>query len=505
MITKNNLKWLISFIIAFFIVTLTVVFVSFLVLNIYKEVSYFFIFLFYVINVTFVFVIYSQKKQHESKFSWIYLTMLLPIIGHVIFIVYGFHWKNKNEIKVNKNPMYCLKQYVPLFMKNQNQLSYKSNNLTELTNLNNNVILPANIEFYEEGYRFYDHLFNGINDAKKTIYIITYIIKKSEISEHFLSLLLKKANEGVKIKWLVDDFGAMPSQKRKLSKLSKHPNIEFAYIGKIYYPFINASSFSRNHEKFIIIDNKMVFSGGNNISDEYSSMSKKYGHWIDLNYKITGPYINTYIIHFIKFWKIITNKNIEIRSSLFIDTSDQEYENNSFLILESPNFDYSESEFLWLKLIATAKKSIRICTPYFSVTNALKKQLILALRNNVKITIYFPGLPDKKLVYKISLSQLEELIPYGLEVKIYDDHFLHTKAGIVDDKIAWVGTTNWDSRSMFSQYETMDVFEGKSVQKLIQIFDEYDKKSENMKKNCKNKKKSNLFKKFVFDITKPLI
>ncbi|WLP85729.1 phospholipase D-like domain-containing protein [Mycoplasma seminis] len=499
---KLNLKNILIFIIQLLILCGIIAGIVMLFLNVNKLFAYLFLLLLYILNVIFVFIIYHQSREHESKFSWIYLVLLLPFIGHAAFIGYGLIFRNKYEIKINKLPQYNIKTY-------QNYLNLPSSdvnhNLKHMENINQNLILPANFEFFSEGYRFYDDLFNALKNATKNIYIVTYIIKKAEITQEFLDILQKKADAGVKIKWLIDDFGAMPSQKRNLKKLNKHPNIEIKLIGKIYYPFINAASFSRNHQKFIIIDNDVVFSGGNNISDEYASMSKKYGHWIDLNYRISGPYINSYIIHFIKFWKIIARKDIEILPSLYIPKPDMTYNNSALLVTDSPSYDYSEAELFFLKMIPNAKESIQIATPYFSITRALEKQIILALKSGVKVTIFFPGLPDKKLVYKIGLYQLSKLMEYGLEVKIYQDHFIHTKAGLIDNKHGWVGTNNWDSRSMFSQYETMDVFTGPAVDKLSEIFQNYENQSENVENLPQIHKKLNLIEKFLYDIIKPLI
>ncbi|WAM02911.1 hypothetical protein ONA02_01125 [Mycoplasmopsis felis] len=89
----------------------------------------------------------------------------------------------------------------------------------------------------------------------------------------------------------------------------------------------------------------MVFSGGNNISDEYASLSKKYGHWIDLNYKITGEYINTYILHFARFWKFITRKEIEIKRKLLKLENNELYTTHSILVVDSPSYSHSSSEY----------------------------------------------------------------------------------------------------------------------------------------------------------------
>ncbi|SYV97336.1 Cardiolipin synthase, partial [Mycoplasmopsis edwardii] len=122
--------------------------------------------------------------------------------------------------------------------------------------------------------------------------------------------------------------------------------------------------------------------------------------------------------------------NYEIDPTLNINS-------NALLLTDSPSYNHSKIEDFFLLSLANAKQSIKIATPYFTITNSLEKQLIIALKSNVDITIYFPGLPDKNFVYKVGLNQLNKFIKFGLKVKIYDDHFLHTKMGIIDDQVAW--------------------------------------------------------------------
>ncbi|QCZ36650.1 phospholipase D-like domain-containing protein [Mycoplasma nasistruthionis] len=501
---RFNLKTIFLFIVQLLIFGSIIAGIAILILNVSDKYIYLFVFSFYLLNCVFVLLVYKQKRQHDSKFSWTYFILLLPFFGHILFFIYGRVFVNKNEIKISKDPKYNLTTYLSalnLDHKKLNQSPIKS-----LEKINDAIVLPASFKFFHEGYRFYDKLLKSLREAEKSIYIVTYIIKKSEISNEFYEILYQKAQQGVKIKWLVDDFGAMLSQKWKLRSLNKHPNIEISVIGKIYYPFINSASFTRNHQKFIIIDNNKVYSGGNNISDEYASLSKKYGHWIDLNYQITGPYINEYILHFIKFWKVITNKDIIIESSLYYEDSTQiKHNSQAYLITESPSFLYSDAEALWIKLFGSAKQSIKICTPYFAVTEAMKKQLIIALKSGVDVTIYFPGLPDKKTVHKIGLFQLRQYKKYGLKIKIYKHHFLHTKAGIIDNKIGWIGTSNMDSRSMYSQYETIDVITGKAISNLKKIFAHYDQQCDPVENIAQMDKDPNVIEKFVFDLTKPLI
>ncbi|WP_426461568.1 phospholipase D-like domain-containing protein [Mycoplasma hafezii] len=471
---------------------------SILMLQINVLLSWLFLITFYLLNVIFVFIIYAQKRQTNAKISWIYLIMLFPIVGHILFLTFGLIFVNKHELAIVNDPKY---QYETYF---KNDVPKLNDHVMEaLSKFNKTEPLPAQYTFYNEGYRFYQDLIDNIKETKHSILIVSYIIKKSEITTEFIDIIKQKLAEGVKVYWLVDDFGVYPSQKKQLRKLTKL-GAKIFFIGKIYYPFINATSFSRNHQKFVILDSKIVYSGGNNISDEYASLSKKYGHWIDLNYKISGPYVNKYNIWFAHFWDIITREKLDV-NSLICEQETKNTNANALLVVDSPSFDYSNSEYYWLKLFSEARQSIKISTPYFAITNSLEKQIILALKSGVDVTVYIPGLPDKKLVYQVTLKQLKYLMQYGLKVKIYNNCFLHSKAGIIDDKYAWVGTNNLDSRSMFSQYETMDVFEGQAVTKLNEIFEIYSQNCTDFKEMSELEKNKTAFGRFLANWTKPLI
>ncbi|MGZ9761904.1 phospholipase D-like domain-containing protein [Mycoplasma sp. 394] len=462
---------------------------------------YLFLTIAYFVNTFFVFFIGLQRRNFEAKLGWLYILILFPVVGHALFFGFGWISRNRSEIKLKNDPRYKINTYESLGLTSTHEC-YDAN-LKAVARINDTKTKSSQYHFYNEGYRFYKTLFEAIKNAQKSVFIISYIIKKSEISKEFLDLIKQKHSQGIEIRWLIDFFGAYHSQKKQIKKLIKL-GIKIIYIGKIYYPFINAASFNRNHQKFIIIDSQIVFSGGNNISDEYASLSKKYGHWIDVNYKITGEYVNVYILLFLKLWHIFAKE--ELKPTQYLSSiCDDDHRNHSVLVAESPSFPHSVSEFTWLKLFANAKESIKIASPYFSASDALYRQFLLCLKSGVEITVYFPGLPDKKIVHQIGLWQLKKLIKHGLKVKIYNDHFMHSKIGIIDSQIAWAGSANLDSRSMNSQYETMDIIYGDAVEQVNDIFDEYDKYCSDLTDNPKLNKDYNIFEKFFFSWMKLLI
>ncbi|WP_051616780.1 phospholipase D-like domain-containing protein [Mycoplasmopsis sturni] len=459
----------------------------------------------YIHNFIVVIILYAQNRNDHKKLQWLFLVIILPIIGHIIFLTFGLIYKNKLANKLDEDHKYKLDFYEQKGIVKSSERASKV--INQLAHIEGNNYYPADIKFFQEGHYYYEDLFEQIQQARESIFIVSYIVRKSEIFDHLYSLLKQKLEEGVKVKWIIDDFGGTTWAKGRIRGLKKF-GLEYSILGKIYYPFINAKSFSRNHQKIFIIDSKIVYTGGSNISDEYISLSPQFGHWIDLNYRLVGPIVNRYTLNFLKTWHVVTKKEVpKIEKYLFFDFyyDLNNFENDVISVFDTPNTPHSEAELYWIKLFGSAQDTIEIVTPYFSITESLKNSIIVALKSGVNITIYFSGLPDKKIVHSISLSQLKELQVYGLNIRICSDVFVHSKIGLVDGKIAWTGSNNMDSRSMFSQYESMDIFSGTSIKYIRQIIDQYHKISIDINDHPTYSQEPSKVTKFFYDWAKPII
>ncbi|UUM19019.1 phospholipase D-like domain-containing protein [Mycoplasma sp. 1018B] len=463
----------------------------------------FFTFLAYLINLIIALTIFSQFRPASSKLSWLIFFFLFPVVGVLFYLTFGNKYKNKKEKKMIKDKIFNLNNYSEQFK----NFLVKEDNLDYFKQLNKSLILPGNYQFYQYTSDYFNELFQQLKKAKKTIFIMSYIIKPGEILQELLDILIERASRGIKIYWLIDDFGRTLTSKNKYFKeLLINGNIEIIFISKLVYPFIHSQNFYRNHQKFYIIDQKIVFAGGCNISDEYISLSKKYGDWIDLNYKLTGLAINSYILQFIRSWYLWSNKNtnLNVLPSNYFNLTNNEINNaNSILTTDSPVYDSSYLEYNLLGLITKAKKTIKIVTPYFSVPDSLFNALKIMLFSNVEIEVYFPGYADKQLIWNSSINSLIKLEEYGLKIYLYKDTFIHSKCGLIDDEIAFFGSSNMDMRSMYAQYELMDIITGSAVIDLKNIIENYKSKSVLFNKKIHMTKQTPI-KKIFYDLIRPI-
>ena len=160
----------------------------------------------YVVNFSTTLVIFVQYRHSGAKLSWLLAMAMFPLLGHLLFFVFGLRYKNREELKKyrsrknfkyeNYNPYNLIhvdEKYRDVF-KRQSHITQRG-------------VYKADIKLYKTGDCGYDALFEDLSKAKKFIHMHYYIIKPGEIYEQFKNILIKRAKAGVKIRLIVDDFG----------------------------------------------------------------------------------------------------------------------------------------------------------------------------------------------------------------------------------------------------------------------------------------------------------
>ena len=136
--------------------------------------------------------------------------------------------------------------------------------------------------------------------------------------------------------------------------------------------------------------------------------------------------------------------------------------------------DHEETgEHIYLNMINQAQNEIWIMTPYFIIDDTMMKAFLLARKKGVRVHIITPGIPDKKNVYHVTRSYYYSLMKAGVEFYEYQPGFLHAKMVLCDQRIATVGTINFDYRSLYLHFECNIMLTQKSViQEISRDFQE---------------------------------
>ncbi len=462
-----------------------------------NSISFSLLISFYFINLIITWILFLQKRQTIEKISWLFLFVSIPFLGHIIFLLFG----QKYKFRISRKEYYK-KEDFNYEEKTKPKFQDKDieNIMQKISKLSHRSIYDSDIEYFSNGAYAIEKLFEDLKNAKKFIHLQFYIVKPGEVFEELKSILLKKVKEGIKIRMLIDDFGRWALPWYEIKSLKKE-GIEIVIFGKVYFPFIGSYNGYRMHRKIFIIDGEICHTGGINIGDEYVNWSKKYGFWIDYQIKIIGKGIRTNSLLFLELWNSISKKKLDYKN--YLNEKKCQKTSQILTIEDSPETDESLVEWTLINLILSAKKTITLVTPYLIPTEKLIEAIKIASLSGIKVKIFIPGRADKKFVLIGSEYYSKLLMKYNVKIYRTNNIFIHTKFGLFDNKYAYVGSANLDSRTFFYQWESIQITNGKIIESFKNEIKEYEKISSLLKNSDfkRNRIKNFIIKTYVNILT----
>jgi cardiolipin synthase len=319
------------------------------------------------------------------------------------------------------------------------------------------------------GQETFEHIINELKRARHHIHLEYYIVRHDQIGQEIKRILIEKAQEGVKIRFLYDAVGSWQLSKKYIHEL-KNAGIEIVTFGPVKLPFLNNKFNFRNHRKIIVIDGTVGFVGGLNIGDEYLGRVKEIGFWRDTHLMLRGEAVRSLQLIFLQDWYYMTNHSFLTAEYLSPQFDDQDH-GGVQLIAGGPDREWSVIKNIFFSMIASAKNTVWIASPYFIPDEDIFSALKVAALSGIDVRLLVPNRPDKRIVFHASRSYFPELLEAGVKVYEYSRGFMHSKIIIVDHELASIGTSNMDMRSFHLNFEVNAfLYRTGSTQKLV---DEY--------------------------------
>lgn len=433
--------------------------------------------------VIFMFVL-LRSDNYNSKLIWLIVIIIMPLLGIFLFLSFSNNFKHTRRYNKRKSEIDG-KRYVRYEKENtyeSNSFKILDDNIKEIFKSCQSItghatyVSDSRIEVLTNGDEFFPRLIEKMQEAKEYIIMEFFIIKTDTIGQQVLSTLKEKAMQGLKVILIYDALGSMNLDGKFMKSLEK-AGVEIRIFDRIKFPLFNSKINNRNHRKITVIDGKYSFIGGHNLGDEYNHMSKKYGFWRDTHLQIEGPAINSSLEIINKDYYYITGKFLDLEPLLCNTPISNSY-NVVQTIQSGPDSPVPIIRNTYIKMINSARRSIKIITPYLVLDPEFITALKTAAMSGIKVDLIIPGLPDKKIVYKCSESFITTLLDVGVNVYKYKDTFTHAKVMVIDDVLASCGTFNMDVRSFIINFEVTTLFTGIGVDKLVADFDDDFKNSE---------------------------
>ncbi len=300
-------------------------------------------------------------------------------------------------------------------------------------------------EVLANGPNFYTAELEAMRAAKRSINLEAYIFQKSEIGSLYLDAMTERARAGVHVNVVLDAFGSASATKAFFKPLTDAGGKVTWYNRVTWYNVMHLDN--RTHRELLIVDGEIGFIGGAGVADQWYKGVKKSPRWRDTMVRVTGEAVPNLQATFAENWLAACGEVLV--GEPYFPKIGPAPESAALVINSTPTVGGStRARVLFQLLLASAKESISITTPYFLPDKSLTAQLCAAVKKGVKVRILVPGRKSDHLVTRsTSRRGYGPLLKAGAEVYEYQTAMIHAKVLCVDDLWAVVGSTNFDNRS----------------------------------------------------------
>lgn len=386
-----------------------------------------------------VFCVAKRGTATEIDFALVLMITALPVIGAIIYAVFSRKRKECGTFTVRDAQPLTPIENASFYYCGTSGAGYDR------------------AEYFKCGEEYFKILFREIERAEKRVYLEYFIIRRGEIFSRLVSALRTARNNGAEIKIIADGVGcAFKAGRREFKKL-KAVGAEIKIFNKLV-PLLSSRLNLRDHRKIAVIDGKVAFTGGINIADEYANIDSPFGYWKDTGVAVYGNAAKAFEGMFLSMWE-----------GSFIVKVPEDGKYRCLPFYDSPSARPGFCESAYLHAVSSAQRRIHIFTPYFCTSEKLACALEFAARRGVDVRIIVPHIPDKKYAFELTKTYALPLIASGVKFYEYTPGFMHAKSMVCDD-CAFIGSYNFDFRSLRLNYECAVMFEGEICEQIERDF-----------------------------------
>ncbi|MCL2564072.1 MAG: cardiolipin synthase [Oscillospiraceae bacterium] len=414
-----------------------------------------------------IFILTGKRQNASFTMAWVILILLLPVSGHILYILWGRRTKHKRirRTLARTNP-YLVKD--PAVYQ---ALSEAHPRRKRLAGYLGRMGFPAyqgtSCTYYPLGDVQFPAMLADIEQAKKFIFLEYFIIGQGELWTELREILARKAAEGVEVRVMYDDFGSLITLPRNLEADLKSLGIQVTAWGPIHYSISRLYINYRNHQKICVIDGDIAYTGGTNLADEYINVNSKLGHWKDTAIRIEGDAVWSHTVFFLQMWEAQTKQEQDLdkyRPTRQGKAAPGFYQPFSDGPMNNP---YNPAEITYRSMVNNAREYVYITSPYLIIDNSMTDALCTAALGGTDVRIITPRKWDRWFVHMATQSNYDALLRAGVKLYEYAPGYIHAKTILSDDDHCIIGTINMDYRSFYLHYENAVWMCGTPVIKTI--------------------------------------
>ena len=395
-----------------------------------------------------VIVVISENRSPIKTIAWLLVLIFVPLLGLIIYYFFGQDTRRMRQLSEKKYQQIKDLSFKNLTPNRNVKILPEYANLISLLENNNlsHVLQGSEVEIITEGTRMFEALLHDIQNARHHIHIEIFIFKNDQSGKIVRDLLMKKASEGVEVRFIYDKIANWLIPKKFYNEMKKS-GVKITSLMDAKFVKLGEKLNYRNHRKVIVIDGVISYIGGMNISNNYFTNPK----WRDTHLRIQGQGALGLQACFLIDWYSSDEPFLDDKN-YFPET--KEYTQNLMQIVTGGPYSlYHNLLQASISIIIGAKKYIYLQTPYFLPNESLFQALQMAALSGIDVRLMVSGRSDSSYVDPASRSYYADLLEAGMKIYEMQDKFIHAKTLVTDDMLSVIGSANLDFRSFETNFE----------------------------------------------------
>lgn len=325
------------------------------------------------------------------------------------------------------------------------------------------------LTLFENSISFISAMVADIRQARRRVWLESYIIVDDAASRAVADALLERAAAGVDVRLMYDSIGCISTPQAFFDRLvrggvkvhSFHSIRQWLWDVR-FLRFMNR----RNHRKLLVVDDRIAYFGGMNLVDQRgvaTPSDAKARHlpasagWRDLHVRLAGPKQAEIAHEMQRLWQWKTGERITIPSAWPLREMLESHADDIYFFGSRPNRRSKRIGKILAPLIRRAQREILVSMAYFIPIGAVRRELLRAKRRGVRVRVVVPGHSDVRLVQWATRHMCSHLLARGIQIYERKEFMLHSKVLVIDGERTVVGSANLDPRSLRTNLEFVGV------------------------------------------------
>jgi cardiolipin synthase len=321
------------------------------------------------------------------------------------------------------------------------------------------------LEILQNASEKYPRLLGDIRTASQSIHMLYYEWASDAFTETVADALRERIRQGVEVRILYDPVGSFFMLQREYVDGLRRDGVQMQPFSPVYE--LHTLSY-RNHRKVAIIDGRVGYSGGLNMTDKHLTGPKGFTGWRDTHARVTGEAVTILQSVFATMWRNATGENL-FNNRYFPEINGGDGRLPIQVVSAGPDSRWETIRQAYLAMIALARDHVYLQSPFLILDTSVAEAMTTAALAGVDIKVMIaPGGGELSPAYRAGMTYAADLARAGVEVLLYRGEYFHSKTICVDSRICSIGSANIDIRSFSINYETNLVIYDASVTRELE-------------------------------------